>query len=253
MKLISLNIEGDKHWDRIIPFVISEGPDVLCVQEIFQSDMERIPQEIGMHYSQFTPMALYFADSHEMSREPKGIAIFTKEPATFDATYYKLPPNPLVPTDHSSYAARAATHGYAILRATLMHEGHEYVIGTTHLCVTYHGIADEFQTADTERLLALAAPMPPHVLCGDFNMPRSINSLYTRFTEFYTDAIPESIEGSLDPELHRAFKDPKEAERVKSYMVDYLFTMPGYAATDVHMRSGVSDHKAIIANLEKTV
>ena len=253
MKLISLNIEGDKHWDRIIPFLISEDPDMLCVQEIFESDMERIPREIGMRHSRFVPMALNPLNGPEGEMDANGLAIFTKADASFDASYYKLPPSPLPAADHSSYAARAATHGYAILTATLSHEGKKYVIGTTHLCVTYHGLPDEFQTADAEALLALARTLPPHVLCGDFNMPRSINLLHKRFTEVYTDAIPASIEGSLDPELHRAFADPVEAERVKSYMVDYLFTMPGYTTTDVHMYPGVSDHKAIIANLEKTV
>jgi exonuclease III len=32
MKLININIEGDKHFDTVIPFLEKEKPDVLCLQ-----------------------------------------------------------------------------------------------------------------------------------------------------------------------------------------------------------------------------
>ena len=49
MKLISLNIEGDKHLDdKILPFFDKEKPDVLCLQEVFAKDIQKICQRTGL-------------------------------------------------------------------------------------------------------------------------------------------------------------------------------------------------------------
>lgn len=252
MKLISINVEGNKHWERITPFLKEERPDIFCAQEIFECDVAQVISKTGMRSAHFVPMAL--DPFNDERNEPKGIAILTKnEKPLFGHEYYKFPPDPLTLVDRTSYATAHDTHGNALLWVTLDHNGKTYTIVTTHLVVTEKGIPNEFQTHQVEKLLDISKKLPLHVLCGDFNMPRSINALYKEFTRFYTDAIPSSIEGSLDPELHRANNDPIEKERIRSFMVDYLFTTPEYNATDVRMQNGVSDHRAIIANLEKTV
>lgn len=254
MKLISLNVEGNKHWHRIIPFLKEEKPDVFCVQEVLKCDMALIEKETGMQHSLFVPMALYPINESKTHTEQKGIALFTNNgTARFNHAYYKLPPNPLVLVDSTSYATKYETHGNALAWVSLEHEQQTYTIVTTHLVVTEKGIPNEFQTRQVEKLLEISKKLPPHVICGDFNMPRSINTLYKELTRFYADAIPSSVEGSLDPELHRANLDPIERERIKAFMVDYIFTTPEYSVKQVQLHSGVSDHCAVIANLEKTV
>jgi len=48
LKIISLNIEGRKHLSRVMPFFEREKPDVICLQEIYESDFEKIEKETGM-------------------------------------------------------------------------------------------------------------------------------------------------------------------------------------------------------------
>lgn len=50
MKLISLNIEGDKHLDKIIKFLEKEKADVFCFSEIFEEDIKHIKPLVDMPY-----------------------------------------------------------------------------------------------------------------------------------------------------------------------------------------------------------
>ena len=48
MKLVSINIEFDKHHDTVIPFLKKENPDVICVQELTAEDFEMYKKELGL-------------------------------------------------------------------------------------------------------------------------------------------------------------------------------------------------------------
>src|SRR3989344_2207287 len=48
LKLISLNIHGNKYLDLQIPFFKAQSPDVLCLQEIFESDYQSLKGTLGM-------------------------------------------------------------------------------------------------------------------------------------------------------------------------------------------------------------
>ena len=80
------------------------------------------------------------------------------------------------------------------------------------------------------------------VLCGDFNAPRG-GEMFAELSSRYTDNVPASYLSSLDPKLHRA----GNLER----MVDGIFTTPTYLVSDVEMYSGISDHCAFTATLQK--
>ena len=54
-KLISLNIEGIKHFDTVIPFLKKEKPDVICLQEVPKKDVEMLKQELSIK-GEFFPM-----------------------------------------------------------------------------------------------------------------------------------------------------------------------------------------------------
>lgn len=99
--------------------------------------------------------------------------------------------------------------------------------------------------------MVLLEKFPALALCGDFNMPRSVNNIYKVFIKKYRDTIPAVYASSLDPSLHRTKSDPVTAQRIAHYMVDYLFLSDDYQARDVRLASGVSDHCAIVATLEK--
>lgn len=81
----------------------------------------------------------------------------------------------------------------------------------------------------------------PLVLCGDFNAPRG-GPIFSQFAERWRDCIPQHIATSIDPDLHRA--------GALQLMVDGLFTTADFAVSNVRMHCGVSDHKAITADIE---
>jgi len=123
---------------------------------------------------------------------------------------------------------------------------------TTHLVDTEHGQTDSFQTQLLAKLLTELDQLPPHLLCGDFNMPRGFNSLYPKITNFYTDAIPRHYKSSLDQSLHRLGTATLDEPIFEKYMVDYIFTKPPYTLKTVGLRFGVSDHAAVVAELSET-
>ena len=48
LKLISLNIEGDKHIPQVLAFFKREQPEIICLQEVFLPDFKMFKKELGM-------------------------------------------------------------------------------------------------------------------------------------------------------------------------------------------------------------
>jgi len=48
LKLISLNIEKDRHFDLILPFLKKHQPDVILLQEVFSKDIPKIEEALQM-------------------------------------------------------------------------------------------------------------------------------------------------------------------------------------------------------------
>lgn len=51
LKIISLNLERSKHLHLNLPFFQRENPDVLCLQEVLEADIDRIVQETDLETS----------------------------------------------------------------------------------------------------------------------------------------------------------------------------------------------------------
>jgi len=77
VKLISLNIEGDKHLDdKILPFFDKEKPDVLCLQEVFAKDIQKICQRTGLEKYSFVSQAKVTKDIHIYQLMVCGVCVF---------------------------------------------------------------------------------------------------------------------------------------------------------------------------------
>ncbi|MBI2406617.1 MAG: endonuclease/exonuclease/phosphatase family protein, partial [Candidatus Harrisonbacteria bacterium] len=65
LTLVSINIEGRRHLDTVLAFLLGidsgRGADVICLQEVFESDLEDIARALGMK-SVFAPMTLLQVD-----------------------------------------------------------------------------------------------------------------------------------------------------------------------------------------------
>lgn len=253
MKLISLNVEGSKHWDLINPFLDKELPDALCLQEVFEDDAARLAERLGMHHV-FAPMTLR---NHEFN-DPQtpllvfGIAMFSRTPftSTFSQEYHstgKL----LQPDDDKDLETKRESMAQVLLFGTIPFGDRTFSIVTTHFTWTPDGLVNQYQKEDARALLDILSKMPGDIaLCGDFNMPRHVDPLYDLFAAKYKDAIPESYISSIDLSLHRSKDIPSAVAELSVYMVDYLFLSAGYRAENVRLQSGVSDHCAVVADLE---
>ena len=126
----------------------------------------------------------------------------------------------------------------------LMHQGRLYRIATTHFTWSPEGRMTELQTSDFARLQRVLSEYPDYVLCGDFNAPRG-GGLFTKFVRELdlTDHLPPHVTTTLDGRFHRA----GALERV----VDTVFATPEYRVENVRVLEGLSDHKGILATVER--
>jgi endonuclease/exonuclease/phosphatase family metal-dependent hydrolase len=244
LKLISVNMEGEKHFPRILSLVKAEDPDIICLQECpesFQNNLQTLgfrTDFIGMRYSVQNDVEYL-----------EGVVFASKLPfATTHKYYYQpdyeLPHSPIPTPKHLMH------HGYIL--ATLEHQSELFHIATTHIMDTPDGMPTEHQTQAVKKILHLLQTEKPTVLCGDFNMPRGFNPLYEEFTKNYTDNVPATHKSSLDQSLHRlGHEKDLNAPIFDIYMVDYIFSKPEYLVSDVRLQFGVSDHAAVIATVSK--
>jgi endonuclease/exonuclease/phosphatase family metal-dependent hydrolase len=243
LKLITLNIERKKHYERVLALLGRENPDVVCLQEVPEKFSIHL-QKLG-YQTTFAPMSIRNIDSVKVTI---GIMFASKLQYSCRTEYYhKISPTVL------EYDAtnRVATEAFAYLIATIHTPDNTFNIATTHLMDTRDGHKNSFQIKGVECLLETLSNEEPHLICGDFNMPRGYNSLYEKMTNRYTDTIPPEYKSSLDRDLHR-YGDKQLAQPIfDEYMVDYIFTRSPYKAENVRLEFGVSDHAAVIANIYK--
>jgi hypothetical protein len=57
------------------------------------------------------------------------------------------------------------------------------------------------------------------------------------------DHLPANVTSTLDPQFHRA--------KGLEYVVDTIFSTPEYEVTEVRVLNGISDHKGIVARVER--
>jgi endonuclease/exonuclease/phosphatase family metal-dependent hydrolase len=249
MKLVSLNIEGNKHLERVEPFLKKEGADVACIQEVFEKDAQTLAKNLGLSFV-FAPMYLDSYSPQAESLERKGIAIFTRFPLHNTAIHtYWSPGTELKRFDMTGVDAKRQTERGILLRGDLISKEGVFTLATTHFTWTPDGMPNEYQEADSDALLGILSGMPDVILGGDFNIPRGVNSVYKKFAARYTDAIPASYISSLDTNLHRIRGDAMQKARLEKFMVDYIFLSEKYTAENVRLESGVSDHMAVVGDI----
>ena len=236
MKLISLNIEGEKHLRRVIPFLKREKPDAICLQEVFQKDAVNISKILGMRR--------FFVAMTIMRGKQKGIATFSYLPMKKKGVvYYHRAARTLKEYDAKN---KPKTIRHMLLATEIKIKNKTHVLINTHFTWTRNGMPDENQKRDFKTLMKTLKKFPEIIFCGDLNIPRGINELYAPLAEQYKDAVPKSYSSSLNMNLHRMGNNKKESRRMKKYMVDYIFLSKEYQATSVRLKSGVSDHRAVV-------
>ena len=239
IKLISVNIECNRHYERLFPFIAREKPDVICLQEVLERDMPQLSKAFGLP-GRLVPMerlAEARFSSQGLYGQVFGLALFTRFPATFQTKYYAVTPETIPWQRPDNQGVNEM-----LLTVEFVHEEKRYRIGTTHFTWTPDGEASDAQREDMSKLLAILSGFPDIVCCGDFNAPRG-GEMWAKLAARYTDNIPAAYHSSLDPVLHRAGH--------LEHVVDGLFSTPEYRVSDVRLVEGVSDHKAIVGTITR--
>ena len=240
MKLLSLNVEQSKHLSLVLPFLQKEEADVVALAEVCEGDIPKL-SGTSYPYSLFAPN---FRFREEEGGAICGAAILSKYPLTLVEKMYCGRGSE---TDIPLHGM--GTHAPVVLLADVNVPGDVYRVGAVHFTWTPDGQPTPEQRADVATLLARLADKGEMVLAGDFNIPRGKNELYAELAGRFTDNIPKSVTSSIDPHLHRVnVASPGEL----SLMVDYVWTTPEYAARDVQVTCGVSDHCGVVATISRT-
>ena len=244
IKLVSINVERSKHLDRVRDFLEREKPDIVCMQELVDTDCEYFAQTIGA-FDYF-----YVAEGREIENGESmisGTGLFSRYPLHRYGVAYYFRTNEKVPCRIEDPATFNNAHR-AIVWADCVVDSDVYRIATTHLTWTPGGSVTDQQRTDTREMLKELSGMGELVFCGDFNAPRG-NEIFSQIASLYTDNIPAHYKTSIDVNLHRNGKTrPRDFD---DKMVDGLFSTPGYRVADVELVDGVSDHCGIVATISK--
>lgn len=246
MKIISLNIEKDLHNEVVLRFLKNENPDIVCLQEFLEENLELYKRELGMD-------AMYQTCRREISNHyPKhigkkqGIVIFAKN--IIDKGYYFYVGKEEYTT--KPFNLETFQTSEALIWTDIKSpEGKVFRIVTMHLPVTSDGSSTAKQLDELGNALTKLDQLGEFILCGDMNAPR-IHETFQRITKKYKDNIPSHYETSLDINLHRVGEDKFITEDMDHYVVDGLFTTPRYKASNVRLVDGLSDHMAIVGDIE---
>jgi exonuclease III len=250
MKLININIEGDKHFDTVVPFLQKERPDVLCLQEVYRKDLHHFTK-LG-YSTTFLPIT---RKEFQGRHEELGITLATHNASAvlnqIQSHYYHDPTGELheFDTDHKNL-----TVNNEVLVGVFTVRGADFLIGTTHFTWIPDGSTpNDYQRDDMDRFLGYMKTLPPHCVTGDLNIPRHHNPLYDELMKYYDDAVPETFTSSLDQTAHHLANNPEKKHLFTDYMVDHLLVQQPYVAKDVRLEFGISDHAAVVATISKKV
>jgi endonuclease/exonuclease/phosphatase family metal-dependent hydrolase len=235
IKIISLNIEQDRHLDRVIPFILQQQAEIVLLQEVFEANIAELETSLKMK-SIFLPLTYLKTDS---GYRKLGVAIYSRLPfLQSDSYFYRGDINklPYITSKEPDKMARA------LLTAEIAKGSAKFTCVNTHFTWSPNGTPNEDQKRDLDLMLKKLNDYPEFILAGDFNTPRG-KIIYDTMSAKYQDNIPPDVVSTLDRDLHIAGH--------LDLVVDGLFTTPGYFVNHIEVIGGVSDHCAIVVSVSK--
>lgn len=236
ISFISLNIETNRHLDRVTNLIKKTSPDVICLQEVINIDLPVLATELGYDF-EYAPMGHSFLVNGEML----GIAILSKGKLNQVKREHYVGNENSLPIQEN---AEVDEHNRCLLHGVYEKGGVKFHIGNTHFPKSPNGETDERQREVFKDFLPILMQYDDFMFSGDFNAPRG-KEIFTWISEKFIDNIPQEYTTSIDKNLHRAGD--------LQLLVDGLFSTPQYHMTNVRLVDGVSDHLAILAEIEKSV
>ncbi|MBI2098098.1 MAG: endonuclease/exonuclease/phosphatase family protein [Candidatus Wildermuthbacteria bacterium] len=246
IKLISVNIELAKHLGLVRAFLEKEKPDIACLQEVCEADLKEFAKEFEME-AVFAQMSLIGKGEYTKPPfAPYGVGILSRLPIqSVQRPYYRGDEET---AKQREFQGLSRDDPHPLLCASIKKGDQSFVVGTTHFTWTQNGEPDDLQRNDLVSLLRTLEKFPETVLVGDFNAPRGRETFDT-LARYYKDNIPAHYATSIDANLHH----DGEKVRNKLLMVDGLFTTLQYECANVRLQDGISDHMAIVAEIQRVL
>src|SRR3990167_2102131 len=231
LKIISLNIEMDRHIDRIVYFFKVEQPDVVLLQEVLDKDRSTFEQALEMK-------GFYIAQNILRSNQGEssiGLLTLSKVPILqHDTVFYKGNNTHLLRVNISESKKIAR----AFLVTEVTKDRQHYCLVNIHFTWSHNAEPTEEQHKDLDALLPLLFKIPEFILCGDFNAPRG-TAIFDKLASRYKDNIPNNVTTTIDKQWHRGGD--------LNIVVDGVFSTEKYQVEGVRVVDNVSDHCAVVA------
>lgn len=243
MKLISINTEHNIHNETVLKFLKKEKADVICLQEFLEEDFSLYKKELNL-LGVFQPWVYLKDKNHsDLTGKKQGNAIFAKNIIDSGSTFYVGKEDNISKSFQEYISDEKFQKNRSFLWVKIKNNNGEiFKFITTQLPSTDNGEVTKYQLKVINLLLSHLDKQGEFVLCGDMNTPRG-NKSFATFEEKYKDNIPLEYKTSIDQNLHRV--------KGIQFMVDCLFTTLVYKASNVRLIDGISDHMAIVADINK--
>jgi endonuclease/exonuclease/phosphatase family metal-dependent hydrolase len=230
-------MERHRHVDQVCAFLRAEDPDIVCLQEVYVSDLIDLQRRLCVHAS-FAPMTIREdARPNDGVHAYEGVAILTRAPCLASHVHYYARSGDLPPVHHDR---DRESPWQPLLSVTVPCRAGPLTVLTTHFMKSWDGKPDSFQRYRMQHLMHALAGHPSFVFCGDLNIPRG-TELYQVLAARYHDNVPSDHTSSIDPVLHRV-----PGLRL---MIDYAWSTPEWRIPELQMVEGVSDHKALVGHV----
>ncbi|MFA6430533.1 MAG: hypothetical protein WC229_01415 [Candidatus Paceibacterota bacterium] len=258
IKIAHLNIERDKHLELVHNFFDLHKPDVFCLCEIIESNAINFAKEFGYNFV-YSPLI-------NTEKGTQGSAIFSKVPILASSILrYDDQDGSVLPfvtfdsiNKDKNRPKAMFTYHYAILTAEIENDKKEKVIvSTTHFPVADHStpglddhVLDEMSDIREinksriffDRFLSIIKTLPrPLIFTADMNNSRG-EYIYDTLAHELLDLTPSGIVSTIDSKIHRC--------RDLSLVVDTVMVSSEINVGEVKIFDGVSDHKALVAELD---
>ena len=249
MKLISINIQNNLHNEKVLELVKKENANVVCMQELLEEDFDFFKRSLNMDGVFCIWRYIEHSSCRDMIGKKEGVAIFSKNIVESGSIFYKGKKENMLLSFDDYISSPLYSHNNGLAWVVVNNNiGLPIKIVTTHLPVTQVGMSGPyvegestpFQLEIVDKLINTLKAFGELVLCGDMNAPRG-RGTFTRLSKTFKDNIPETYKTSLDQNLHRV--------KGLQLMVDGLFTTPLRQVSNVKLVDGISDHMAIVAEI----
>ena len=177
MKIVSLNVEYGKHFDKTRAFLTDAKADVYCFQEMPRPHFEELGRELG-YYGCYKERSKVIIDWLQHLEQPvsEGIAILSRNPM-IDCESFDL--HELQREHMPERYPQVGSIIWGAQMAKTEIEGDEFTIFTVHLPVSSRSseILDDQREA-LQKFLAVVNQYDEVVISGDINSPRGFPIYY---------------------------------------------------------------------------